>query len=144
MEQEQEQEQESQPMNINNYQEQEAQESEAGLATGGAAEEIENAVDPVYTNNSRVSNQSEGLTESRPLANMNMNESVSAEPSYNAATGQIMYGNTKNMTRENLAGVYHNFFRNGQISGRKRKTQKRKNRKTQKRKARKQRKTRTK
>lgn len=138
------QEPQEQQVNVNNYSVQEAQESEAGLATGGAAEEIENAVDPVYSNNSRVSNQSEGPTESSPLANMNMNKGLSTEPSYNAATGQIMYGNTKNMTRENLADVYHNFFRNGQVSGRKRKTQKRKNRKTQKRKARKQRKTRTK
>lgn len=140
----QEQEQEPQPMNVNNYQEQESEQSEAGLATGGATEEIENAVDPVYTNNSRVSNQNKGLTESRPLANMNMNMNVNSEPSYNTSTGQIVFGNTNKITRENLPGIYHNFFRNGQVSGRRRKTQKRKNRKTQKRKARKQRKTRTK
>lgn len=142
---EQEQEQEQQPMNVNEYQEPEAQESEAGLATGGAAEEIENAVDPVYTNNSRVSSQNINMngakTESRPLANLNANASQS---SYNSGTGQILFGNTSRMAPQNLAGVYHNFFRNGQVSGRKRKTQKRKNRKTQKRKARKQRKTRTK
>ena len=143
-EQEQELEQEPQPMNVNNYQEQESEQSEAGLATGGATEEIENAVDPVYTNNSRVSNQNKGLTESRPLANMNMNMNVNSEPSYNTSTGQIVFGNTNKITRENLPDIYHNFFRNGQVSGRRRKTQKRKNRKTQKRKARKQRKTRTK
>ena len=75
---------------------------------------------------------------------MNMNMNVNSEPSYNTSTGQIVFGNTNKITRENLPGIYHNFFRNGQVSGRRRKTQKRKNRKTQKRKARKQRKTRTK
>ena len=145
MEQEQEhqeeQEQEPQPMNVNNYQEQESEQSEAGLATGGATEEIENAVDPLPT---RLNSSQNGPTESRPLANMNMNMNVNSEPSYNTSTGQIVFGNTNKITRENLPGIYHNFFRNGQVSGRRRKTQKRKNRKTQKRKARKQRKTRTK